>query len=38
MSDDVDRIRAGFAERFGADAEGVWAAMCLVKVFGEHID
>ena len=32
MSEDVDRIRAGFAERFGADAEGVWAAPGRVNV------
>jgi len=38
MSEDVARIRAGFAERFGADPEGVWAAPGRVNVIGEHTD
>ena len=40
MSDreQVQRAREGFAERFGADAEGVWAAPGRVNVIGEHTD
>jgi galactokinase len=38
MSDETARIRAGFAERFGADPEGVWAAPGRVNVIGEHTD
>jgi galactokinase len=38
MSAEVDRARAGFAERFGTDAEGVWAAPGRVNVIGEHTD
>jgi galactokinase len=34
----VERARQGFAERFGADAEGVWAAPGRVNVIGEHTD
>jgi galactokinase len=34
----VARARTGFAERFGADAEGVWAAPGRVNVIGEHTD
>jgi galactokinase len=40
MSDreQVQRAREGFAERFGTDAEGVWAAPGRVNVIGEHTD
>ena len=40
MSDDVAvaRARAAFAERFGSDPEGVWAAPGRVNVIGEHTD
>ena len=38
MSDRVSRIRAAFAERFGADPEGVWTAPGRVNVIGEHTD
>jgi galactokinase len=34
----VQRAREGFAERFGTDAEGVWAAPGRVNVIGEHTD
>jgi galactokinase len=34
----VARARAGFAEHFGAEAEGVWAAPGRVNVIGEHTD
>jgi galactokinase len=34
----VERASAGFAEQFGADAEGVWAAPGRVNVIGEHTD
>ena len=36
--DRVSRARAGFAERFGTEAEGVWAAPGRVNVIGEHTD
>ena len=36
--DRVGRARAGFAERFGTEAEGVWAAPGRVNVIGEHTD
>lgn len=32
------RARAAFAERFGGDPEGVWAAPGRVNVIGEHTD
>ena len=40
MSDreQVDRAAAGFAERFGTEPEGVWAAPGRVNVIGEHTD
>ena len=34
----LERARAGFAERFGGDPEGVWAAPGRVNVIGEHTD
>ena len=34
----VDRVTSGFAERFGAAPEGVWAAPGRVNVIGEHTD
>src|SRR4051812_510969 len=34
----VGRARAGFIERFGTEAEGVWAAPGRVNVIGEHTD
>jgi galactokinase len=34
----VERARAAFAERFGADPDGVWAAPGRVNVIGEHTD
>ena len=34
----AERARAGFAERFGAAPEGVWAAPGRVNVIGEHTD
>jgi galactokinase len=39
-SDDeaADRAASAFAERFGADPEGVWAAPGRVNVIGEHTD
>ena len=36
--DRVGRARAGFTERFGTEAEGVWAAPGRVNVIGEHTD
>jgi galactokinase len=36
--DRVGRARVGFAERFGIEAEGVWAAPGRVNVIGEHTD
>src|SRR3954464_7483216 len=36
--DDVARARAGFTDRFGTDADGVWAAPGRVNVIGEHTD
>jgi galactokinase len=38
--DDVaaDRARTAFAERFGSEPEGVWAAPGRVNVIGEHTD
>ncbi len=40
MKDDeaATRARAAFAERFGGDPEGVWAAPGRVNVIGEHTD
>src|SRR4051794_2622816 len=40
MSDreQIHRAVAGFAERFGTDPEGVWAAPGRVNVIGEHTD
>jgi galactokinase len=41
MTDDVaaaERARAAFAERFGGEPEGVWAAPGRVNVIGEHTD
>ena len=40
LSDEAaaERARAAFAERFGADPEGVWAAPGRVNVIGEHTD
>jgi galactokinase len=38
MSAGISRAREGFAERFGADPEGVWAAPGRVNVIGEHTD
>ena len=34
----VERARAGFADRFGAAPAGVWAAPGRVNVIGEHTD
>jgi galactokinase len=34
----ADRARAAFAERFGSQPEGVWAAPGRVNVIGEHTD
>jgi galactokinase len=34
----AERARAAFAERFGAEPEGVWAAPGRVNVIGEHTD
>jgi galactokinase len=34
----AERARAAFAERFGADPAGVWAAPGRVNVIGEHTD
>ena len=34
----VERARAAFAEAFGFDPEGVWAAPGRVNVIGEHTD
>jgi galactokinase len=36
--DQIHRAVAGFAERFGTDPEGVWAAPGRVNVIGEHTD
>src|SRR3954454_21688878 len=36
--DDVARALAGFTDRFGTDADGVWAAPGRVNVIGEHTD
>jgi galactokinase len=41
VTDDVaaaERARAAFAERFGGEPEGVWAAPGRVNVIGEHTD
>jgi galactokinase len=38
MSAEVERARTGFAQRFGTDPEGVWAAPGRVNVIGEHTD
>jgi galactokinase len=38
MSAEVTRAREGFAQRFGTDPEGVWAAPGRVNVIGEHTD
>ena len=34
----VEKAHQGFAERFGADPEGIWAAPGRVNVIGEHTD
>jgi galactokinase len=34
----AQRVCAAFAERFGADPEGVWAAPGRINVIGEHTD
>jgi galactokinase len=34
----ADRARSAFVERFGTEAEGVWAAPGRVNVIGEHTD
>jgi galactokinase len=34
----ADRVRAAFAQRFGAEPDGVWAAPGRVNVIGEHTD
>jgi galactokinase len=36
--DQIDRALAGFAQRFGTEPEGVWAAPGRVNVIGEHTD
>jgi galactokinase len=38
MSAELARARHGFAQRFGGDPEGVWAAPGRVNVIGEHTD
>ncbi|MFL6094239.1 MAG: galactokinase family protein, partial [Blastococcus sp.] len=36
--DQIHRALAGFAQRFGSDPQGVWAAPGRVNVIGEHTD
>ena len=37
-SSDVDAVTAAFADRYGRDAAGVWAAPGRVNLIGEHTD
>ncbi|WP_017935020.1 galactokinase [Nocardioides sp. Iso805N] len=38
MTTPLDRVLAGFSERYGYEAEGVWSAPGRVNLIGEHTD